>query len=56
MTTLMVCKLNLVNQQKTEEKKLKFFGGTPILAPRINVKPLKKIRGVNRLIQEVESE
>ena len=32
---------------------LTFFGGNPILAPRKNK---KKIRGVNRLIKEVESE
>ena len=57
MTTLMVCKFNLVYQQKTEaKKKLKLSGGTPILAHRKNVKTLKKITGVNRLIKEVESE
>ena len=34
----------------------KFFGGTPLLAPRKNFETLKKMRGVNRLIKEVESE
>ena len=56
MTTLMVCKFNLVYQKKTEEKKVDFFGGNPILAPLNNFKTLKKIRGVNRLVKEVESE
>ena len=35
---------------------LKSFGGTPLLAPRKNFETLKKMRGVNRLIKEVESE
>ena len=34
----------------------KFCGGTPLLAPRKIFETLKKIRGVNRLIKEVESE
>ena len=34
----------------------KFFGGTPLLAPRNFFETLKKNRGVNRLIKEVESE
>ena len=36
MTTLMVWKLNLVYQQKTEAKKNEIFGGTPI-------QPIEKI-------------
>ena len=33
-----------------------FLGGTPLLAPRKNIKTLKKISGVNRLIKEVDFE
>ena len=33
MTTLMVCKLNLVYQQKSEAKKGEIFWRNPILAP-----------------------
>ena len=44
MTTLIVCKFNLVYEQKIDQqKKVDFFGGgTPILAPRKNFKTLKK--------------
>ena len=51
----MVWKFNLVYYKRTEAKKESFFGGTPILAPRKNFKPLKKM-GVNRSIKEVEFE
>ena len=55
MATLMVCKLNLV--QKTEANKVEFFGGNPQFSPSKKFQnPQKKIRGVNRLIKEVESE
>ena len=39
MTTLMVCKFNLVYKQKTEARKVKIMGGALILAPRKNLKP-----------------
>ena len=45
MTTLMVCKFNLVYYQNTEAKKVEIFGGTPILAPQKNVKTLKENKG-----------
>ena len=41
---------------KPSDKKLNLLGRAPILAPRKNFKPLKEIRGVNRLIKDVESE
>ena len=41
----MVWKFKLAHQQKTEAKKMKLFGGTPISAPRKKVKPLKKTKG-----------
>ena len=51
------CNFNLVYCRETEAKKGKFFGGTPLLAPRKKFETLKKkMRGVNRLIKEVESE
>ena len=54
MTTLIVCKFNLVYEQKTEAKK---NCGNPHFSPsKKNQNPKKKIRGVNRLINEVESE
>ena len=56
-TTLMVCKFNLVYYQKTEAKKVEIFLGNPHFSPSKKCQNLKKkIRGVNRLIKEVESE
>ena len=43
MTILIVCKFNVMYEQKTEVRKLNFLGGTLILAPLTNFKHLKKI-------------
>ena len=52
----MVCNFYLVYQQRTEAKKVEIFWGNPSFSPLEKFHNPKKIRGVNQLIREVESE